>query len=160
MDKEYQKKFWRIFGCFIGILVFFSAVLTGMIKLSEKKWNSGLKETVQAVLEEKNPGLWIVGDSVPLNSTFSTSANMFELRNKESAEKYRAVIIRTATLYGHMPAVFICGGKETEFAGYAAVHGRVKNLLEENYADSSISYWLERIPHIIDASEASGRSKK
>lgn len=160
MDKEYQKKFWRIFGCFIGILVFFSAILAGMIKLSEKKWNSGLKESVQSVLDEKNPDLWIVGNSVPLNSPFSTSAGLFELRNKESAEKYHAVIIRTATLYGHMPAVFICGGKGTEFAGYAAVHGRVKNLLEENYADSSVSYWLERIPNILNAAEAGGRSKK
>ena len=161
INKENQKKFWRIFGCFIGIIVFFLAVLVGMIKLSEKKWDSGLRESVQNVLDEKNPGIWTVGNSVPLNSPFSTSAALFELRSSESAEKYYALIIRITTLYGHMPAVFVySGSKGAEFAGYSAVQGRVKKLLEENYADSSISYWLERIPSVIQASEKTERSKK
>ena len=87
MNKENQKKFWRIFGCFIGIIVFFIAVLTGMIKLSEKKWTSGLKNAVQNVLDENEPGVWKVGNSIPLDSAFSTSAGLFELRSTESAEK-------------------------------------------------------------------------
>ena len=100
MNKENQKKFWRIFGCFIGIIVFFIAVLTGMIKLSEKKWTSGLKNAVQNVLDENEPGVWKVGDSIPLDSAFSTSAGLFELRSTESAEKNCVLIIRIATLYG------------------------------------------------------------
>ena len=57
MNKENQKKFWRIFGCFIGIIVFFITVLIGMIKLSEKKWTSGLKNAVQNVLDENESGV-------------------------------------------------------------------------------------------------------
>ncbi len=161
INKENQKKFWRVFGCFIGIVVIFLAVLVGMIKLSEKKWNSGLKASVQSVLDKKNPETWIVGTPVPLDSPFSTSANLFEVRNLDSAEKYYALIIRITTLYGHMPAVFIYNNtKGVQFIGYSAVQGRVKKLLEENYADSSISYWLERIPSVIQESEKNERSKK
>ncbi|MEE0885914.1 MAG: hypothetical protein UIB61_03335 [Treponema sp.] len=161
INKENQKKFWRIFGCFIGILVFFLAVLIGMIKLSEKKWDSGLKQSVQNVLDEKYPDAWTVGNSIPLNSPFSTSANLFEARSNDSAEKYYAIIIRITTLYGHMPAVFVYNNaKGAEFIGYSAVHGRIKKLLEENYADSSISYWLERLPSVIQEAEKVERSKK
>ena len=159
MNKENQKKFWRIFGCFIGIIVFFIAVLTGMIKLSEKKWTSGLKNAVQNVLDENEPGVWKVGNSIPLDSAFSTSAGLFELRSTESAEKNCVLIIRIATLYGHMPAVFIYSNRGVRFEGYAAVHGRVKKLLEEKYADSSISYWIERIPSVIETAEKAGGRK-
>ncbi len=161
VNKENQKKFWRIFGCFIGIVVFFLAVLVGMIKLSEKKWNSGLKVSVQTVLDNKNPKTWAVGNSVPLNSPFSTSANLFEVRSLDSAEKYYALIIRITTLYGHMPAVFVYNNaRGAEFIGYSGVQGRVKKLLEENYADSSIAYWLERVPVVIQEAEKTERSKK
>ncbi len=154
MNKEIQRKFWRIFGIFLGILIIFFAILFAMIKVSEKSWTEGLKNSVQNVLEQKSSGEWIVGNAIPLNSTFSTSASLYELRNKEKTDKYYAIIIRITTLYGHMPAVFIYN-KTTgaEFIGYSAVQGRIKKLLEENYADSSVNYWLERIPLIIENAE-------
>lgn len=154
MNKENQKKFWRIFGCFAGILVFFFLSLFGVIKLSEKSWNEGLKQSIHTLLTQKYPDTWSIGNRIPLNSTFSTSANLYELRNKDNAEKYYVIILRITTLYGHMPAVYIYNKtKGAEFVGYSAVQGRIKKLLEENYADSSINYWMERIPLIIQKAE-------
>lgn len=154
ISKENQKKFWRIFGLFIAFIVFFFLVLFGMSKISSKRWNEGLKESIQTLITQKYPDTWIIGNPVHLNSAFSTSANLYELRSRDNVEKNYAIIIRTTTLYGHMPAVYIYNKtKGPEFVGYAAVQGRVKKLLEDNYVDSSISFWLERIPLIIQKAE-------
>lgn len=154
MNKSDQREFWRIFGCFAVIISVFFFSVFGLSLLSEKKWNEGLKKSIQSVISEKYPDTWIIGNPVPLKSTFSTSANLYELRNRDNAERYYAIIIRIPTMYGHMPAVYIYNKNDgAEFAGYAAVHGRVQKLLEENKADSSVNFWLERIPAIIAKAE-------
>ena len=151
MNKENQKKYWKTFGIFFGILVFFVGILFGMIKFSQNNWTSCLKNDVQDILNAKSLDTWKVGKSVQLKSAFSTSSAVYEALNMDSSEKCYAIIIRITTLYGHMPAVFVYNQKKNaEFIGYVAVKGRIKTLLEENYSDSSVTYWLERIPNIIN----------
>lgn len=151
MADKNNKNLWRIYGIFIAIMLFLGFSLIGLIKVSRNSWNNGLKAGITEVLKTNTPDVWIVGNSIPLKSGFATSAGLFELRNKDSAEKYYAIIIRTPTIYGHMPAVFIYNkNKGAEFAGYSNVKGKVKTLLEQNSTDLSVSFWLERIPTIID----------
>lgn len=158
MNKINQKNFWRIYGCFLGILVVLFMSLWGINLITKQKWESGLKKNIQTVITANLPDNWILGNPVPLNSPYATSACLFELRNKDNAEKYYAIIIRITTLYGHMPAVFIYNKSSGPvFVGYSAVQGRIKRLLEENNSDSSISYWLEKIPRIIDKAEEAKR---
>ena len=59
------------------------------------------------MLEEKQPDKWKVTKPVQILSPFSTSAALYELQDKNSAEKEYAVIIRTTTLFGPYPAVFL-----------------------------------------------------
>lgn len=153
-NKIDQKKLWKIYCIFFFIVLFFGFVLIGMTKLSKRSWDEGLKTSVSETLRSKQPDVWIVGNKIPLNSAFATSACLFELRNKDSAEKFYAIIVRTPTIYGHMPAVFIYSkNKGVDFIGYSNIKGRIKNLLEQNSTDMSINYWLERIPLIVAKAE-------
>lgn len=153
-----QQTFWKIYTIFFFILLFLGFVLIGMTKLTKKTWNEGLKNSVTETLRSKYPDVWVVGNKISLKSPFETSACLFELRNKDSAEKYYVIIVRTPTIYGHMPAVYIYNkNKGVEFVGYSNVKGRVKTLLEQNSTDLSITYWLERIPGIIAKAEDGGK---
>lgn len=149
-----SKEFWRFYGIFIGIIIFLFGSLFLMIRLSEKKWSEGLKQVVVRELEKKQPDTWIVGKEIPLKSSFSESAALFELKEKKSVEKNYVLIIRSATLFGHFPALFIYNKKNgVKFVGYTSVNGKIGRLIDKSYSDSSILYWSQRIPSIIKYAE-------
>lgn len=151
MQDNNKKNVFRIYGIFLTIMLFFSFTLIGLIKISNNSWNTGLKNGISEVLRTNTPDVWVLGNPIRLKSGFSTSAGLFELRNKDSAEKYYAIIIRTPTIYGHIPAVFIYSkNKGAEFAGYSNVKGKVKTILEGNSTDLAVTFWIERIPEIIE----------
>lgn len=153
MKKEFKlasKEFWRLFGIFFALVFVLLGINIGFMKLGEKKWRNSLSKSVQTVLDEKFPGYWTVKDFRTIENPFSTSAALFEIRANKSGEKSNAIIIRTQTLYGPYPSVFIFDGKdEPEFVGYSLVHGRIRALMEERPSDIFISYWARRIPCIV-----------
>ncbi len=154
MQKINTKEFLKDYAIFIGILVVFFAILFGMTKLSSNKWTEGLKNSIQSVLDEKQPQTWNVGDSLKIKSAFSTSAGVYELSNKNDAERYYAVTLRVTTFFGPMPAVFVYNkNKGCEFKGYYAIKGRVKKILENTPNDSRIAYWSEKVHKIVEISE-------
>ncbi|MBQ5999095.1 MAG: hypothetical protein IJL70_06455 [Treponema sp.] len=153
------KEFWREFGIFIGIILFFFMSLFGLIKLSQKSWDEGLKASVQAVLAEKTTEKWVLGNKIYLNSPIASSAALYELRKQDSVEKNYAIIIRSATFYGHIPAVYIYNKNEgVKFIGYSSVTGKIRKLLDQGKSDSSITQWSRRIPDIVKIAEG-GRTK-
>ncbi len=155
------KEFWRVYGIFVGILVFFFMSLFGMMLLARKPWTNGLKKTIETVLEEKDESSWIVGKRIPLHSTFDSSAVLFDMRASDSVEKNYVLLLRSATMYGHIPAVFIYNKNSgARFVGYSSVRGRVRALLDEGTSDSSIQYWISRIPLIIQTAEELSEAKK
>lgn len=149
-NKISAKEFFRIFGIFFGIIVVFIGTSIGFIKLSEKSWKNNLKEKVQAVLDEKYPDEWQILDFKRIENPFYLSAACYEIINEKTHAVSNAIIIRTETLYGPYPAVFVCDGEnDAEFIGYSSINGRIKNLMEARPSDFFISYWERRIPEII-----------
>lgn len=148
------KEFWRLFGLFCAVL----AVLFGLnflfIKVSGRKWEKGLRESVQRVLDEKYPDAWTVGDFKTIENPFYMSAACYIIMSRENGQKGYAIIIRTPTLYGPYPAIYMKKkGSDFEFVGYSGIHGRVRTLMEERSSDIFISYWLNRLPKILDLPE-------
>lgn len=145
-----SKEFLRVFGIFTGIIAVLFLIDFGFVRLAEKNMTEGLQHAVTSVLEEKMPEQWTVTASIDVLSPLSTSASVYELRSRKSADKAYAVIIRTTTLFGPYPAVFLCK-KNTipEFVGYTCVQGRVKRILEENPSVPLIRYWAGKTEKII-----------
>lgn len=150
LKKIDYKKFIRIYGVFIGILVFLFMIDFGFIRLSQKKWTNGLKESISEILEEKQPNKWIITKNLKINSCISTNSIAFELQNKETGKRSIAVIIRTTTLFGAYPALYIYNSStDIEFIGYACIKGRVKTILEEDINNLHITYWSKKIGNLV-----------
>lgn len=145
------KNLLRMYGIFVGFVAFFTLLLIGMIKLSQKSWKTLLKEKVEVVLQEKQGDNWIVGNFLEQKTPFAVSSAVYELHNKNNADIYYAVIIRGITLYGPVPAVFIYNKKNgAEFVGFSGVHGRVQKIMEFKSNTRRISYWNSKIPSIVN----------
>ena len=142
----------RVFGIFTGILVFLFLLDVGFIRLAQKNWSSGMYNALSAILDEKQPGVWRVDRSLKINAPFSTSAQAFEVQNMQNGKRARAVVVRTTTIFGPYPAVFIYDNTTgSEFIGYACISGRIKRLLEEDSNSVSRNYWSARVKDILDA---------
>lgn len=148
-----SKEFFRSFVIFFGMIVVFFFVLFGIIKMTSTRPAEELKKSVQALLDEKYDGEWIVQESKDVSSPFKLSSSIFLIENSKTHQHSYAVLLRIATLYGPYPAVFIYNqGKKTVFVGYTSVQGRIKNLLEYDNSNNRIRYWLEKVPEIVENS--------
>src|SRR5574344_1042842 len=148
------KKQLKSFGIFLGVTAAFMAILIGMMRVSEKSWNNGLKKATSAVLEEYEPGKWRIGDSVPITNPFALNAACFRITSKAGSGAAYAVMLRVETFYGPFPGVFIYDPNAgTTFVGFATIHGHVAELLRDQKSDARILYWKQKIPQIIGKSE-------
>lgn len=159
-DKDFYKTFFKNYGILSAIIVTVFVVLFYSVKLSRNSWNENLKKSVETVLEEKLPGEWFVGNSIQLKNNLSSNAAAYQIRNKKDFTDSTAVIIRTQTFYGPLPAVYICDSQnQVEFVGYASVHGIIGRQLTFAGVDKRIQYWQQKIPNIISASSDSQGGK-
>lgn len=148
------KEFLRVYGIFIGMLAFFFLASIVMIRLSDSFWRTGLRAAVESVLEEKQPGRWKVEQQMRIHSPFSMSAAVYRVRDAEDGSRGFAAVVRIATLYGPVPAVFVCGRDgSVSFMGCSAVRSRIKLLVEERPHSLSVNYWRARLADIISVSE-------
>lgn len=149
-----SKDLFRHYGIFLSFLIVIFGILFGMSILNKKFYSNGIKEEIQKVLNQQENAKYIIGKELKITSGIVNSAVLFELSSSESAEKYYALMLRTPTYYGPMPAVFIYNKNSgAKFAGYASLKGKVKLLLEENPNDVRITYWISKIPEIVDSAK-------
>ena len=61
------------------------------------------------------------------------------------------MILRTQTLYGPLPGVFLIDSEENvEFVGFASLHGRIAEQIKNNAKSERIHFWKEKIPYILN----------
>ena len=151
---EYKDKLIK-FGIFTGILIVLLGLLIAFTLLSRNSWKKGLKTQVSQVLNEYEVK-YVVGDFVELNSSFNVSCAVFSISptGKLNEGTEYAVILRTQTLYGPLPGVYIynIATKNAHFYGFATLHGKALNHIVDNSRNSQISYWERKIPDIVGES--------
>ena len=149
-DKNFYKTFFKNYGILSAIIVSVFVLLFLTVKLSRKSWSENLRSSVESVLNDNMAGEWTVRNFIPLKSTISTNAAVYEIKNNKNSTSARAVIIRVPTFYGPMPVVYICDSEmNVTFAGCATVHGIIKRQFTQVGASRRIKYWQERVPYIL-----------
>lgn len=144
------KIFFKNYGVFLGVVIVVMGILVYSIFASRKSWNNNLKTSVERVLDDYDPNQWNVENIKPIKNPISMNAACYEARNRRNGELYSAVIIRVETLYGPLPAVFICDKENNvTFIGFSSLHGRINNILQNNLKNKRIEYWQSKIPQII-----------
>ena len=159
LDNE-AKKNLRIYGIFLGIFVLMTAILIVATLLSKNSKMTFLALDMQNVLDNYEPDAYSVGSPIKLESAFTTSAAAFSLecRGKNANDSYAGIIIRIPTIFGPMPAVFICKNDEDAvFAGYAVDIAKASNLDSIRLSQGILNYWQKNIPRILKRSNADER---
>ncbi len=161
MDTENSsKKLLKEYGILAGALVGIFALLIVFVVLSENEWRTGLKEKVGTVLEEEEPGEWIIGEYVGIKAPAALSAACFQVRRKDSGAKGYVLMLRIETMYGPFPAVFVYSEKAgARFVGISGLHGRVRKLIGNGTDNAKINFWIKRIPDIVKNAEERGNNE-
>ena len=148
-----NKKFFTNYAFFLLIILVIFGLLIYPVILSRKSWTYNLKTSVQKVLDEYQ-NEWTVTTPIEINKPVTTSCAAYNIKNKNTGEQAKAVILRVTTFYGPLPAVFIYDESQTEnkviFAGYSSLHGRVKTQLDQADSDKRREYWQSKIPEILN----------
>lgn len=145
-----NKTFFIKYAYFLGVLLVVFGILIYSVVLSRRSWINNLRTSVEKVLNESEPEMWAVGKVHNIENPFSLNCVCYETRYKKTGENYMAVLIRVSTLYGPLPAVFICNEQnEVTFVGYSSLHGRIAEQIKNHPSDKRITYWKKRIPEII-----------
>src|SRR5574344_453661 len=95
-DKS-SKLLLKQYGLLAGILIVLFAIAAAVVLLSENKWHSGLKEEIEQVLEEEEPGEWAVGDYMPIKAPVALSSACFAAKNRKTGARSLVLILRIET---------------------------------------------------------------
>jgi hypothetical protein len=158
-----KKKLFQDYGIFMIFLTGMFLALLVITLLSRKSWIEGLKKQVATVLEETYPGKYTVGDYVSFNSALNVSASCYHLNSSLTAgtlpESY-VLIIRIMTIYGPMPAVYICNKNgSVDFIGFTCISRDMSDQIKSVSMNSTIQYWKLRIRYMLLNSEF-GKSQR
>lgn len=159
------KKLSIDYGYFMAIIVVLFTLLLGVVVVSRKSWENGLKTQVMNTFEQVYPGTYTVGDMIPVQHSLSTSAAVYELEPTAaslsvSEETGYGIIIRTATLFGTLPVVFrysVTSG--TEFIGIAGFSRQIQKesaIIQTLEHSFQINRWKHRIPLLVQDSISGG----
>ena len=153
-SKQETKDFFRNYGILLGILIVFLGIIFGLSFLNRNLYSNGIRDTVQELLDSKFEGKYLIKNELKITTGIANTASLYEVYSKDSAERFYVTVIRTPTMYGPMPAVFLYNKNSgPTFIGYCCVKGRVKKILEENSNDIRITYWLSKIQSIVENSK-------
>ena len=150
MNNISNKNFFKNYGIFLLILIISFLVLIYMVYLSKGFWKDNLKNSIETVLEEKQPGEWIINDYIDIKNPMTTNAAAYNIVNKNGTEA-KAVILRIITFYGPASGVYIMHDENNiEFAGFCSIHGRIANQINGGSKDIRVEYWAKRIPELFE----------
>lgn len=126
-------------GVFTGIILFFFLALALFSVLAKKNWEKGLRAAVEDVLPTSE---WSCGKLLPIDSSFNVSAACFELSKKnEPSKKCRALVLRAASYWGPLPAVFVCQDGKAELMGIAYMKSSISRAVFDEKDDRQTIYW-------------------
>jgi hypothetical protein len=149
------------YGILAGVIAGIFVILAVSIIFSENVRHNGQKEAISSVLEEEEPGEWIIGDYVGIKAPVALSAACFQVRRKDNGAKGYVLMLRIETIYGPFPAVFVYNEKtDARFIGISGLHGRIREIIGNGSTDTRINFWVKRIPDIIKDAEVAEPADK
>jgi hypothetical protein len=143
------------YGIIAGSLAVLFFILFSVNLLTRQSWERGLRHQTQLVLDMAFPGEYLVKGRVTLSPTIDVTGatfNLFPQQGKPFEQKRLGIIMNVSTIFGPLPAVFLCEGENTvRFAGFGFY---AKNFAAENTVVTG-----SQIPHLISLIRSSLRDQ-
>lgn len=163
-NSVFYKQMYIKAGIVCGILVVFLSILILVSLLARKSWRTGLRNEIEKVFAENSVTEYSVGEYLKLNSNISFICSVYraEKVSKGNNDSY-AVIVRVATLYGPVAAVYVYEAtrQEANFIGFAQLNDRVVESVKNATMNSQVLYWSKKIPAIVKtASKGENKNEK
>lgn len=140
---------------FLAVVLVLFGILVLMTFASRDAWDKGLQRRVAQTIERLYPGEYIAGNKLVLQGPYATSAAAYELvpvSSQKTGPVY-GVIVRVATLYGPLPAVYRYSATAgVEFIGFAVFDSHIgkEAAITESLRNSvQVSRWKKRIPMLL-----------
>lgn len=140
---------------FLSVVIVLFGLLVLMVFASKNTWNSRLQKRVVQTIDRLYPGEYVAGNKVVLQGPYSTSVAAYELvpvSSQINGSVY-GVIIRIATLYGPLPAVYrystINGVEFIGFAVFDSHLGKEAAITESLRNSIQVLRWEKRIPKLL-----------
>lgn len=142
-------------GFFLAVSLVLLGILVLMTLASRGSWDRLLQRRVSQTIERLYPGEYVAGNRLPLQGPYATSAAAYELvpvSSQRTGPVY-GVIVRIATLYGPLPAVYrYSAATGAEFIGFAVFDphiGKEAAITESLRNSVQVSRWRGRIPALL-----------
>ncbi len=156
-DSKNKTMDFKKFGVFASICFLLFVIVISFSFLAKKFWDEGLKkQTVDCLTEYCADQNYTVQEYISAASGLSTSSAIYKLNRQNSY----AVIIRVMTMYGPLPAVFVCENGSARFITYLHIDSFSKKEIISSSENSQIVYWENRIPQIVEQSLKNAKASK
>jgi hypothetical protein len=111
-----SKQFFKGYLIFFSTIAILALVSFGFVFLARSSWEKGLRDQIQSVLDASYPGEYLAGERLRPGSPPVNIPLLLLLQPKRGMpfeKPHYALILRMATVYGIVPAVFLYedGGK-------------------------------------------------
>ena len=154
----YNKTRLMKFGIFSLISVVLFAVLLLFTLLSRNSWNEGMRDAIDTLLAEKEyPNK--TGEVEHIHSAISMNCVSYSDALDPSVH---IVLLRTPTLYGPFPALYIYDEKSAsvDFIDLLLIDGKSKDAVVASAKNMQVQYWKKRIPLIINTADKKNGEEK
>ncbi|MBO5123731.1 MAG: hypothetical protein J6C11_01255 [Spirochaetaceae bacterium] len=142
-------------GFFLAVMLLLFSLLALMVFCAKDTWDKRLQKRVAQTIERLYPGEYVAGNKVPLQGPHATSMAAYELVpvSSQTTGPVYGVIVRVATLFGPLPAVFRYTPQVgTEFIGFAVFDshlGKEAAITESLRNSMQVARWKKRIPRLL-----------
>ncbi len=140
---------------FLVVVLVLFGILVLMTFASRDVWDKGLQRRVSQTIDRLYPGEYVSGNKLVLQGPYATSVAAYELvpvSNQTIGPVY-GIIVRIATLYGPLPAVYrystTAGAEFIGFAVFDSHIGKEAAITESLRNSVQVSRWKKRIPMLL-----------
>lgn len=135
-------------GLLFIIIAGFFALLVFTTFIGRSYWKNGLKSEIEQTFKEKGLEDISLGDWLRVESPATGSMSIYRaMRPSEDAEMF-AAIARVPTLYGAVPAVFLCTGEAVDFVGLVRLSSDTEGRIVST-SGNSLPYWQNKVLSVL-----------
>ena len=124
------------------VIFLFLILLSLLVIFTKPIRDSKLKTTIQLVLNQKDEGRYISGESLNIQLPIAVTSHFFELTDtKNRGVKSFVLITKITGMNGPIAVVFTGNDKSIDIAGIAGIKDSQTNPLEYGITETMIHHW-------------------
>ena len=150
-QKQIYKRLFIRAGILSGIFCVIFGLLVVFSVMASKSWRLSVRDSLLLHLNADGNQTYEVGDPIHISSSISYNCVLYPLSAKGTPKDYDyAAVVRIASIYGPLPAVYLCRGNNVEFGGFLGMEESVSKKISLSVEHSQVKFWGNKVVNILD----------